>query len=194
MSRLKFNKNIKKASFISELIDEVEYPITMLELAVTIGELDLINKWDKLDTFLIDNLTFSTIDLFSNKQLGQFKFVVRVLESYSDNTSETLFSIKFLFVGEIEMDFADKIYNQFNNMISENFGGNPSVKLKHLDKLSFILEMTPINLIYTPLKKENQFYSKEFLNMLVNNPIMVFPKLYLKNTMHIEDLLIPLRP
>lgn len=193
MNRLKFYKNIKKASFISELIDEVEYPITMLELAVTIGELDLINKWDKLDTFLIDNLTFKTIDLFSNKQLVQFKFVVRVLESYSDNTSDTLFSIKFLFVGEIEMDFADKISNQFNNMIGENFGGNPSVKLKHLDKSSFILEMTPINLNYVPLKKENQFYSKEFLNMLVNNPIMVFPKLYLKNTMHIEDLLIPLR-
>lgn len=172
-SRITKKKTIEKSHFITSIIPEEMYPLDVLELVTEIGSEELF-EWGKSKIDLLQEKLFK---IPSEKFYKKIQFVVRTIEI--ENEEQQILTIRFILIGRINISDAEDIGIKFRNNVERDFNGISSMKLNKMDRIDLMVTIIPLQ-FYNPLIKNNQFQN-ELLELVLNDSILVFPRIYFTN-------------
>jgi hypothetical protein len=175
-SRITKKKTIEKSHFITSIIPEEMYPLGVLELVTEIGSKELF-EWGKSKIDLLQEKLFK---IPSEKFYKKIQFVVRTIEI--ENEEQEILTIRYIFIGRLNISDAEDIGIKFRNDVERDFNGLSSMKFNKMDRIDLMVNLIPLQ-FYNPLLKKNQF-QHELLELVLNDSLLVYPRIYFTNKLY----------
>ena len=177
-NRITKKKSIEKAHFISSfLISPESYPVFVVSYIIELSPFELSN-WD---SNTIHALEFQLFNFIIPKNFYKnLHFYVRSLEIESLKENQEIFTLRFIFVLNLNSKNAEQIGITFrNHLIKSEIGGNFNMRMSFLDQIDLFILINPIQLY-----SDKTFFPEWLMEMIIDRPLMVLPKSFFEGELY----------
>ena len=174
-NRITKKKSIEKAHFISSLLPP-ESNASVIEYILDLSPFELSN-WD---SNTIHSLEYHLFNFIPKNFYKNLHFYVRSLEIESLKENQEIFTLRFIFVLNLNSKNAEQIGITFrNHLIKSEIGGNFNMRMSFLDKIDLFILINPIQLY-----SEKTFFPEWLMEMIIERPLMVLPKSFFESNLY----------
>ena len=149
---------------------------TVIEYILDLSPFEMSN-WN---SNTIHALEYQLFNFIPKKFYKNLHFYVRSLEIEALKENQEIFTLRLIFVLNLNSKNAEQIGITFrNHLIKSEIGGNFNMRMSFLDKIDlFIL----INLIQ--LYSDKTFFPEWLMEMIIERPLMVLPKSFFESNLY----------
>ena len=174
-NRITKKKSIDKALFISSLLPP-ESNASVIEYILDLSPFELSN-WDSNTIHALEYHLFNFIPKNFYKNLH---FYVRTLEIESLKENQEVFTLRFIFVLNLNSKDAEQIGIKFrNHLIESEIGGNFNMRMSFLDQIDLFILINPIQLY-----SDKTFFPEWLMEMIIERPILFLPKSFFDGNLY----------
>ena len=174
-NRITKKKSIEKAHFISSLLPP-ESNASVIEYILDLSPFELSN-WDSNTIHALEYHLFNFIPKNFYKNLH---FYVRTLEIESLKENQEVFTLRFIFVLNLNSKDAEQIGIKFrNHLIESEIGGNFNMRMSFLDQIDLFILINPIQLY-----SDKTFFPEWLMEMIIERPILFLPKSFFDGNLY----------
>ena len=174
-NRITKKKLIDKALFISSLLPP-ESNASVIEYILDLSPFELSN-WD---SNTIHALEYHLFNFIPKKFYKNLHFYVRSLEIESLKENQEIFTLRFIFVLNLNSKNAEQIGITFrNHLIKSEIGGNFNMRMSFLDQIDLFILINPIQLY-----SEKTFFPEWLMEMIIERPLLALPKSFFDGNLY----------
>ena len=178
-NRITKKKSIEKAQFIVSMLPPESSSVFVVQYNIEISLFELSN-WN---SNTIHALEFQLFNFIIPKNFYKnLHFYVRSLEIESLKENQEIFTLRFIFVLNLNSKNAEQIGITFrNHLIKSEIGGNFNMRMSFLDKIDLFILINPIQLY-----SEKTFFPEWLMEMIIERPLIVLPKSFFEGELFIN--------
>jgi hypothetical protein len=167
---------MRKAQIIASMI-HTKFPVDVAEFVLEVSP-EVFTTWNA-DT--LHELEFNFFQIPQKKIFEKIEFFIETTEIESDGDNQLL-TIRFILVGDLNINEMEEIGIAFRNKTLSEFGGNLYLKLKkQVDLMDFIVTISPLQLI-NPY--ETSLFPDWLMERVLNESLMALPKSFFIKGQH----------
>ncbi len=167
---------MRKAHIIGSMIHS-KFPIDVAEFVLEVSP-EVFTTWNA-DT--LHELEFNFFQIPQKKIFEKIEFFIETTEIESDGDNQLL-TIRFILVGDLNINEMEEIGIAFRNKTLSEFGGNLYLKLKkQVDLMDFIVTISPLQLI-NPY--ETSLFPDWLMERVLNESLIALPKSFFIKGQH----------
>jgi hypothetical protein len=167
---------MRKAQIIASLIHNT-FPQSVAEFVLELSP-EEFKTWNA-DT--LHELEFNFFQIPQKKIFEKIELFIETTEIESDRDNQLL-TIRFILVGDLNINEMEDIGIAFRNKTLSEFGGNLYLKLKkQVDMMDFIVTISPLQLI-NPY--ETSLFPDWLLERVLNKSLIALPKSFFRQGLH----------
>ena len=176
-SRITKKKTIDKSQFIVSMLPPDTSSVFVVSYIIELSPFELSN-WD---SNTIHALEFQLFNFIIPKNFYKnLHFYVRSLEIESLKENQEIFTLRFIFVLNLNSKNAEQIGITFrNHLIKSKIGGNFNMRMSFLDQIDLFILINPIQLY-----SEKTFFPEWLMEMIIDRPLMVLPKSFFEGELY----------
>lgn len=176
-NRITKKKSIEKAQFIVSMLPPETSSVFVVNYIIELSPFELSN-WD---SNTIHALEFQLFNFIIPKNFYKnLHFYVRTLEIESLKENQEIFTLRFIFVLNLNSKNAEQIGIKFrNHLIESEIGGNFNMRMSFLDQIDLFILINPIQLY-----SEKTFFPEWLMEMIIDRPLMVLPKSFFEGELY----------
>ena len=169
-NRITKKKSIEKAQFIVSMLPPESSSVFVVNYILELSPFELSN-WDSNTIHALEYQLFNFI-IPQKKIYKNLHFYVRSLEIEALTENQEIFTLRFIFVLDLNSKDAEQIGITFrNHLIKSEIGGNFNMRMSFLDQIDLFILINPIQLY-----SEKTFFPDWLMEMIIERPLMVLPK------------------
>ena len=174
-NRITKKKSIEKAHFISSLLPP-ESNASVIEYILDLSPFELSN-WD---SNTIHSLEYHLFNFIPKNFYKNLHFYVRSLEIESLKENQEIFTLRFIFVLNLNSKNAEQIgITLRNHLIKSEIGGNFNMRMSFLDQIDLFILINPIQLY-----SDKTFFPEWLMEMIIERPILFLPKSFFDGNLY----------
>ena len=167
-NRITKKKSIEKAQFIVSMLPPESYPVFVVNYIIELSPFEMSN-WNSNS---IHELEYQLFNFIPKNFYKNLHFYVRTLEIESLKENQEIFTLRFIFVLNLNSKNAEQIGIKFrNHLIKSEIGGNFNMRMSFLDQIDLFILINPIQLY-----SDKTFFPDWLMEMIIERPLMVLPK------------------
>jgi hypothetical protein len=167
-SRITKKKTIDKAQFIVSMLPPETSSVFVVSYIIELSPFELSN-WN---SNTIHALEYQLFNFIPKKFYKNLHFYVRSLEIESLKENQEIFTLRFIFVLNLNSKNAEQIGITFrNHLIKSEIGGNFNMRMSFLDQIDLFILINPIQLY-----SDKTFFPEWLMEMIIERPLIVLPK------------------
>jgi len=167
-SRITKKKTIDKAQFIVSMLPPETSSVFVVSYIIELSPFELSN-WN---SNTIHALEYQLFNFIPKKFYKNLHFYVRSLEIESLKENQEIFTLRFIFVLNLNSKNAEQIGITFrNHLIKSEIGGNFNMRMSFLDQIDLFILINPIQLY-----SDKTFFPDWLMEMIIERPLIVLPK------------------
>ena len=177
-NRITKKKSIEKAQFIVSMLPPESSSVFVVQYNIEISLFEMSN-WN---SNTIHALEYQLFNFIPKKFYKNLHFYVRSLEIESLKENQEIFTLRFIFVLNLNSKNAEQIGITFrNHLIKSEIGGNFNIRMSFLDKIDLFILINPIQLY-----SEKTFFPEWLMEMIIERPLIVLPKSFFEGELFIN--------
>ena len=174
-NRITKKKSIDKSQFIVSMLPPDTSSVFVVSYIIELSPFELSN-WD---SNTIHSLEYHLFNFIPKNFYKNLHFYVRSLEIESLKENQEIFTLRFIFVLNLNSKNAEQIGITFrNHLIKSEIGGNFNMRMSFLDKIDLFILINPIQLY-----SEKTFFPEWLMEMIIERPLMVLPKSFFESNL-----------
>ena len=174
-NRITKKKSIEKAHFISSLLPP-ESNASVIEYILDLSPFELSN-WD---SNTIHSLEYHLFNFIPKNFYKNLHFYVRSLEIESLKENQEIFTLRFIFVLNLNSKNAEQIgITLRNHLIKSKIGGDFNMRMSFLDQIDLFILINPIQLY-----SDKTFFPDWLMEMIIERPILFLPKSFFDGNLY----------
>jgi hypothetical protein len=120
----------------------------------------------------IHELEYQLFNFIPKNFYKNLHFYVRSLEIEALTENQEIFTLRFIFVLDLNSKDAEQIGITFrNHLIKSEIGGNFNIRMSFLDQIDLFILINPIQLY-----SEKTFFPEWLMEMIIERPLVALPK------------------
>ena len=174
-NRITKKKSIEKAQFIVSMLPP-ESNATVIEYILDLSPFEMSN-WNSNS---IHELEYQLFNFIPKKFYKNLHFYVRSLEIEALKENQEIFTLRLIFVLNLNSKNAEQIGITFrNHLIKSEIGGNFNMRMSFLDQIDLFILINPIQLY-----SEKTIFPEWLMEMIIDRPLMVLPKSFFEGELY----------
>ena len=174
-NRITKKNSIDKAHFISSMLPP-ESNATVIEYILDLSPFEMSN-WNSNS---IHELEYQLFNFIPKNFYKNLHFYVRSLEIESLKENQEIFTLRFIFVLNLNSKNAEQIGITFrNHLIKSEIGGNFNMRMSFLDQIDLFILINPIQLY-----SDKTFFPEWLMAMIIERPILFLPKSFFDGNLY----------
>ena len=178
-NRITKKKSIDKSQFIVSMLPPDTSSVFVVSYIIELSPFELSN-WD---SNTIHALEFQLFNFIIPKNFYKnLHFYVRSLEIESLKENQEIFTLRFIFVLNLNSIDTEQIGITFrNHLIKSEIGGNFNMRMSFLDQIDLFILINPIQLY-----SDKTFFPDWLMEMIIERPLIVLPKSFFEGELYIN--------
>ena len=174
-NRITKKKSIEKAQFIVSMLPP-ESLVFVVQYNIEISLFEMSN-WN---SNTIHALEYQLFNFIPKKFYKNLHFYVRSLEIEALKENQEIFTLRLIFVLNLNSKNAEQIVITFrNHLIKSEIGGNFNMRMSFLDQIDLFILINPIQLY-----SEKTFFPEWLMEMIIERPLIVLPKSFFEGNLY----------
>ena len=177
-NRITKKKSIDKAQFIVSMLPPETSSVFVVSYIIELSPFELSN-WDSSTIHALEYQLFNFI-IPKKKFYKNLHFYVRSLEIEALTENQEIFTLRFIFVLDLNSKDAEQIGITFrNHLIKSEIGGNFNMRMSFLDQIDLFILINPIQLY-----SDKTFFPDWLMEMIIERPLIVLPKSFFEGELY----------
>jgi hypothetical protein len=167
-NRITKKKSIDKAQFIVSMLPPETSSVFVVQYILEFSPFEMSN-WN---SNTIHELEYQLFNFIPKNFYKNLHFYVRSLEIEALTENQEIFTLRFIFVLDLNSKDAEQIGITFrNHLIKSEIGGNFNIRMSFLDQIDLFILINPIQLY-----SEKTFFPEWLMEMIIERPLVALPK------------------
>jgi hypothetical protein len=176
-NRITKKKSIDKAQFIVSMLPPETSSVFVVQYILEFSPFEMSN-WNSNTIHELEYQLFNFI--IPKNYYRHLHFYVRSLEIEALTENQEIFTLRFIFVLDLNSKNAEQIGITFrNHLIKSEIGGNFNIRMSFLDQIDLFILINPIQLY-----SEKTFFPEWLMEMIIERPLIVLPKSFFESGLY----------
>ena len=175
-NRITKKKSIDKSQFIVSMLPPDTSSVFVVSYIIELSPFELSN-WD---SNTIHSLEYHLFNFIPKNFYKNLHFYVRSLEIESLKENQEIFTLRFIFVLNLNSKNAEQIgITLRNHLIKSKIGGDFNMRMSFLDQIDLFILINPIQLY-----SDKTFFPDWLMEMIIERPILFLPKSFFDGNLY----------
>ena len=177
-NRITKKNSIDKAQFIVSMLPPETSSVFVVSYIIELSPFEMSN-WNSNS---IHELEYQLFNFIPKKFYKNLHFYVRSLEIESLKENQEIFTLRFIFVLNLNSKNVEQIGITFrNHLIKSEIGGDFNMRMSFLDQIDLFILINPIQLY-----SDKTFFPYWLMEMIIERPLMALPKSFFDGELYIN--------